>query len=290
MNSNYSDWFKVDLHIHTDLSNKTKPNDYDGNFDIDTLKDKLIQNKVKLFSLTDHNIINIAAYKEYYDNFTEGDPKLLVGFEFDIKVQQDDDSFLTYHTLLIFNENTTEMAKELSEIIDDHFTKKGIDLEDRSLTEDQIFDLFHPYHFFYIPHAGGHKNIIDAYKDTDIKKAQEMVLLMECAHEKVKEKHRQRHREGFDKLKQQNFRNRNDEAFINFSDNHNCQIYPTPKSGAEHEFYCLKGEPTFETIRFAFIDPESRIKKQKEVDQLTNVKNIYRVLILKMWTMLMTVL
>ena len=29
----YSDWFKVDLHIHTDWSKKTKTNDYQGNFD-----------------------------------------------------------------------------------------------------------------------------------------------------------------------------------------------------------------------------------------------------------------
>src|SRR5690606_8649274 len=132
--------------------------------------------------------------------------------------------------------------------------------------------LFHNYHFFYIPHAGGHKNIIDAHKKTDIRIAQEMVLLMECAHEKVKEQHRKKHIEGFDKLKDPEFRNRKDEAFINFSDNHNCTIYPTPKNGAEHEFYCIKGEPTFETLRFAFIDPQSRIRKQEEVDKLTNVK------------------
>ena len=272
MNSNFSDWFKVDLHIHTDLSNKTKSNDYDGNFDLDTLKAKLIEHDVKLFSLTDHNIINTEAYQEYYNNCTAGDPELLAGCEFDIDVEQDDGSFLTYHTLLIFNENTTEKVHELANIIEEHFRSEETDPKDRSLTEDQIFELFHKYHFFYIPHAGGHKNIIKAYEGTDIKKAQEMVLLMESAHEKVKEKHRQTHREGFDKLKKTDFRNRGDEAFINFSDNHNCEIYPTPKSGATHEFYCLKGEPTFETLRFAFIDPESRIKKQQEVDQLINVK------------------
>ncbi|MFW5871684.1 MAG: hypothetical protein ACOCUT_01120 [bacterium] len=272
MNGKYSDWFKVDLHIHTDLSNKTKSNDYDGNFNVNTLKAKLIENDVKLFALTDHNIINTEAYEYYYSNYTEGEPVLLVGAEFDIKVKQDDDSFLTYHTLLIFNENTTEKVQELSEIIEDHFTREGVDLKDRYLTEGQIFELFHPFHFFYIPHAGGHKNIIEAYKGADIKKAQEMVLLMECAHEKVKEKHKQKHYEGFDKLKDPEFRNRKDEAFINFSDNHNCNIYPTPKSGTVHEFYCLKGEPTFETLRFAFIDPQSRIRKQEEVDKLTNVK------------------
>lgn len=270
MNKIYSDWFKVDLHIHTDFSKKTKTNDYDGNFDIETLKAKLVENKVRLFSLTDHNIINSEAYKNYYDNYTEGDPVLLVGGEFDIKVKQDDDTFLTYHTLLIFNEITAEKANEIALIIENHFA--DTDIKERSISEDEIFELFQAYHFFYIPHAGGHKNIIDAYSGTDIRKAQEMVLLMECAHEKVKEKHRLRHNEEFDKLKDPEFRDRKDEAFINFSDNHNCDIYPQPKNGASHEFYCLKGEPTFETLRFAFIDPQSRIRKQQDVDLLTNVK------------------
>jgi len=272
MNNIYSDWFKVDLHIHTDFSNMTKSNDYDGQFDINTLKTKLIENGVKLFSLTDHNIINITAYENYYNDFEDGDPVLLIGCELDIKVEQDDSTFLTYHTLLIFNENSAEKAKELSQIIEQYFSDKNIDLKDRCLTENEIFELFHSYHFFYIPHAGGHKNIVDAYKGSDIKKAQEMVLLMECAHEKVKEKHRLHHQEEFDKLKDPEFRNKQDEAFINFSDNHDCDIYPNPKNGAPHEFYCLKGEPTFETLRFAFIDPKSRIGKQQDVDLHKNVK------------------
>lgn len=271
MNNKYSDWLKVDLHIHTDFSNQTKPNDYDGVFDITVLKSKLIENDVKLFSLTDHNIINSKAYEDYYNSFSEGDPILLVGCEFDIKVEQNDGSFLTYHTLLIFNENNAIKANEISDIIETHFTTNGIDMKDRSLTIDQVFELFSSYQFFYIPHAAGHKNIIEAHKRTDIAKAQEMVLLMECAHEKVKEKSTKIINAGFDKLKELDFQNKEDEAFINFSDNHNCNIYPTPKSKNPHEFYCLKGEPTYETLRFASIDPLSRIRKQTDVDLLKNV-------------------
>lgn len=269
----YSDWFKIDLHIHTDKSNLIKQNDYDGPFDISILKNKLIENNVKVFSLTDHNIINVQAYEDYYSNYIEGDPILYLGCEFDIKVGQIDGSFLTYHTLLIFNENTIEKVRELDKIIEDHFRNNGISNSDRSLTDNEIFQLFNPYHFFYIPHAGGHKNIIDAHKRADITKVQEMVLLMECAHEKVKEVHRIRHNKGFDRLKDPNFRDKEDEAFINFSDNHSCSIYPTPKSGAIHEFYCIKGQPTFESIRFAFIDPKSRIKKYSEVEVLQRSDN-----------------
>lgn len=269
----YSDWFKVDLHIHTNKSNFTKNNDYDGQFDVAVLKAKLIGNDVKLFSLTDHNIINVDAYKEYYYLKGDSDPNLLIGCEFDIKVDHGEEDFRTYHTLLIFNENTLEKVEEISKIIEDHFSDNGISYTERSLNADAIFELFGKYNFFYIPHAGGHKNIIDAYKKGDIVKAQEMVLLMESAHEKVKEKSKQYHYEGFDKLKDPDFKNRKEEAFINFSDNHDCDKYPTPKSGADHEFYYLKGEPTFETLRLSFIDPESRIKKHSDIEKLKNVKN-----------------
>ena len=98
----YSDWFKVDLHIHTDWSKKTKTNDYQGDFDIGTLKQKLIENEVKLFSMTDHNIINTEAYTKYYENYEEGDPLLLIGCEFDIEVPESGENE-TYHSLIIFD-------------------------------------------------------------------------------------------------------------------------------------------------------------------------------------------
>ena len=50
---NYSDWFKVDLHIHTDFSKKTKTNDYQGHFDINVLKQKLVENTVLDLSKSD---------------------------------------------------------------------------------------------------------------------------------------------------------------------------------------------------------------------------------------------
>lgn len=277
----YSDWFKVDLHIHTNKSNLVKQNDYDGVFDLAVLKQKLIENEVKIFSLTDHNIINIEAYKSYYDTYVDGDPVLFVGCEFDIKVKQDDNTYLTYHTLLIFNESTKEKVDELNNILEGYFDEHKIAYSSRCITDNEIFELFSPYHFFYIPHAGGHKNIIEAYAGTDIKKAQEMVLLLECAHEKVKEVHRIKHYKGFDKLKDPAFQNKQDEAFINFSDNHSCDIYPTPKSGIPHDFYCIKGQPTFESIRFAFIDPKSRIKKFSEVEVLRRFDNFIHSIELK---------
>ena len=45
--NNYSDYFKCDLHIHTNYSSKTKTNDYKGDFELK----KLITKKSSLFDL-----------------------------------------------------------------------------------------------------------------------------------------------------------------------------------------------------------------------------------------------
>ena len=58
----FSEWHRIDLHIHTDKSNETKTHDYDAPFSVEALADKLSENSIELASLTDHNIINCEAY------------------------------------------------------------------------------------------------------------------------------------------------------------------------------------------------------------------------------------
>lgn len=270
---NYSDWFKVDLHIHTDFSKKTKTNDYQGNFDIDILKQKLIENEVKLFSLTDHNIINVEAYKNYYNNYSEGDPKLLIGCEFDIEVPESGKS-ITYHSVIVFNNDTENDVVVISKKIEDLFSSRAVSDTQRKITIDDLYDLFSGFDFFFIPHAGNTKSILEPYKTYDMELCQKMVLLMPSAFEKVKESVKQKYNEGFDRLKELDFQGKDDIPYINFSDNHNCHKYPCAgKNGSQHQFYCIKGQPSFESIRFAFIDPKSRIKKYEEVEVLKRFDN-----------------
>jgi ABC-type lipoprotein export system ATPase subunit len=270
---NYSDWFKVDLHIHTDYSKQTKTNDYQGHFDVNVLKQKLIENDVKLFSLTDHNIINVDAYKNYYENYSDRDPKLLIGCEFDIEVPESGKP-ITYHSVIVFENDSFEDAEKISKKIEDLYSQKGFSKTERKITIDDLYDLFNDFNYFFIPHAGNTKSILDPYKGYDLKLCQQMVLLMPSAFEKVKESVRQIYNEGFDRIKTLDFQEKDDIAYMNFSDNHNCNSYPcTNKSGDNHEFYCIKGQPTFESIRFAFIDPKSRIKKFSEVEILMRFDN-----------------
>lgn len=275
MDKKYSDWLKIDLHIHTDWSRKTKENDYKGNFSITNLKQNLSKNGVQIFSLTDHNIINIDAYKDYYESFNiNTDPLLLIGVELDILVKNNF-SEKTYHSLLIFNNPCIEYVTELSQRLENKYIEIGVSEKERKLTIDDIISIFPEDEFFFIPHAGNTKSILDSYKGS-IEDAQKMVLLMQSAFEKVPEKAKQKYNEGFDKLLYTAFQNKNDYAYIEFSDNHNIEKYPCTNKGEDdrqHIFYFVKGGKNFETLRLAFIDPKSRIKSTSEINEINSTTN-----------------
>ncbi|OHE03461.1 hypothetical protein [Sulfurimonas sp. RIFOXYB12_FULL_35_9] len=273
-NRKYSEWLRIDLHIHTNKSKETKNGDYKGNFDVTTLKSKLKENQVAIFSLTDHNIINIEAYEEYYNSYTDNDPLLIVGVELDIEGS----TGKTYHSLLIFNYLDIDKAKYVSQKLEDKYKDKGIaNPFDRKLTFDDIIELFKKDEFFFIPHAkkGGHQNIVDA-ELTNIQDTQRMILLMQSALEKVTaQEMKEAYQKGFDALQNDEFKDKRDIAYINFSDNHCIEQYPCRHMGEKgnHEFDYIKGNKSYETIRLAFIDPQSRIKSQIEYDSLNKMLN-----------------
>lgn len=270
MDNMCSVWQKIDLHIHTDWSKKTKSNDYVGNFSIETLHEKLLTQGVQIFSLTDHNIINLPAYKEYYEKFNkEKDPLLLLGIELDII-----GSNKKYHSLVIFNCSNFNYAEDINRRIEEKFNNKGLDLKERYLTFEEIVDIFPKDDFFFIPHAGNTDSIVDGDKDR-IKETQEMLILLQSPLEKVPEKRRQIYNEGFDKRLNEAFKNKNDFAYIEFSDNHNIQEYPCSHKGDKgiHNFYYIKGSKNYETLRLAFVDPKSRIKSSSGYNSIINSRN-----------------
>jgi PHP domain len=274
----YSTWNKVDLHIHTAKSKETKIDDYQGSFSVEKLKEKLIENDVSIFSLTDHNIFNIEAYKEYYAEYDEmSDPLLLPGVELDVKVIQEERE-KRYHTLLIFRESTVDNIIELNRKLELAYSKAKItDPFKRILTIKEIVDTFYGADFFFIPHAnynGKKTSIKKAYGD-EFKDAQLMLILMPSALEKVKEEHEHRYNYGFNSISTPEFKQRNDIAYITFSDNHNIDRYPCihKGKGGEHSFYYLKGLKNFETLRLAFIDPKSRIVSSDEYKSINHSLN-----------------
>lgn len=278
MEKQYSDWLKIDLHIHTDWSKKTKDNDYKGIFTTTTLHEKLKENQVGIFSLTDHNIINLPAYEEYYKNYNVLDsPLLLIGVELDIELDTESNK-RGYHTLLIFKESNIEKATKLNDKLERKYLTKGISNEkDRRLTITDIVEIFYEDEFFFIPHAnnGGDRSITETYKG-NIKDAQKMILLMPSALEKVPEEVIHIYNHGFDKVLNNSFRSKEDIAYINFSDNHFIDQYPCKHNGSygNHEFYYIKGSKSYETLRLAFIDPKSRLKTNLEYKTIDYSNNI----------------
>lgn len=270
MNNNHSVWQKVDLHIHTDWSKKTKNDDYKGLFSVETLHEKLIEQNVRIFSLTDHNIINLPAYKEYYNKFSsDDDPLLLLGIELDIERKSK-----TYHSLLIFNCSSYESAEDINEKLESKFTEKGLSNYERKLTVDEIIAIFPEKDFFFIPHAGNTASIVDGYKG-EVEEAQKMLILFQSPLEKVPEKKRQIYNENFDKVLYEGFRNKDDYAYIEFSDNHNIHKYPCKHKGDTgiHDFYYIKGSKNYETLRLSFIDPKSRIKSSIDYNSINQPRN-----------------
>lgn len=270
LNNKYSVWQKIDLHIHTDWSKQTKENDYTGTFSVKILHEKLKEQDVQIFSLTDHNIINIPAYKEYFETYhSETDPLLLLGIELDIEREDK-----TYHSLLIFNCSNSVYAEDINKRLEDKFSEKTLSLKKRKLTIDEIIDIFPEDDFFFIPHAGNTASIVDGYKGA-IEEAQKMLILLQSPLEKVPEKRRQIFNDNFDKVLYEAFRNKDDYAYIEFSDNHNIQKYPCTHNGdkGNHEFYYIKGSKNYETLRLAFIDPKSRIKSSSEFRAISKTRN-----------------
>ncbi|MBT3384186.1 MAG: hypothetical protein HN778_17955 [Prolixibacteraceae bacterium] len=271
-NKPFSSWHKIDLHIHTDKSNETKTGDYAGVFSVDVLHSKLVENGVNIFSLTDHNIINIDAYEEYYSKYnSENDPKLFVGVELDIEKSRESGEIKNYHSLLIFNYSDVEGAKKISKALEDKYTKKGLTKLNRKITFGELSKIFFGKDFFFIPHAGNTQSIVAAHGRNEIDDAQKMVILMQSALEKVsKEETQQIYNAGFDRKKPTEHRAKKDIAYINFSDNHNINQYPCKHKGitGNHDFYYLKGSKNYETIRLAFIDPESRILSSQQYGAL----------------------
>jgi hypothetical protein len=278
LDKKYSVWQKIDLHIHTDLSKKTKDNDYKGSFSVNTLRENLIDQGVKIFSLTDHNIINIDAYREYYETYNpESDPLLLLGIELDIER-----GGKTYHALVIFNYSDNESIENVNKRLEDKFDKESLSFKERKLSLDEITQIFPEDDFFFIPHAGRTKSIIDGY-DGEIEEAQKMLILFQSPLEKVPEKRRQVFNSNFDRFLKEPFRNKDDYAYLEFSDNHNIDEYPCKHKGdkGDHEFYYVKGSKNYETLRLAFIDPKSRIKSPVEYKVISQARNFIETLDIK---------
>lgn len=275
----FSEWHKIDLHIHTDKSKETKENDYNGIFDVDVLTEKLKANSIEMISFTDHNIINCSAYDQFIE---KNEIKTLIGVELDIAIsekelqnyiftlaKQKDDKIEVkpFHVVVIFK---SEAHNDLNLLLDKmyatiSFQELGskIDLNKekklRTTTFKYLIETFRDHSFFIIAHGDKSKGIISPYKKTGtIAEAQHNILMGEISALEMKSNIKMRnaieaYNEGFKAFLKEGFQ-RDPSSYVVFSDNHDCNNYGSPELST-----WLKGALDYETLRIGFSDPESRI-------------------------------
>ncbi|WP_326907120.1 hypothetical protein [Sedimentibacter sp. MB31-C6] len=252
-----SRWLRMDLHIHSWISNETKDNDYGGpKYNADKLISKLKQKNINIFSITDHNIINKELYKELVDKkeeFIEQDLNFIIGVELDIK-----DSKIygdkVFHALLFFE--TYDLDK-IERIINDLINDKD---KEEQPNISKIFETMNDNgerNFILIPHFNnkhkGLKNkdmkknaidclntmVFDAYEDSNnIKKIQESLNVYSS--------------NGYEDL-----------PMLIFSDCHNIDLYPKYKKESDKEpsFLSILGNIRypFNSLKLSFQDSNLRI-------------------------------
>lgn len=282
------EYFKCDLHIHSDKSNETKnKSDYVGDFSVEKLVEKLKQNNIEMFSITDHNCINVEAYNSFYTNYKDCGMELLIGVEFDIHKEEQLFKSLDnliqnhkvlnekYHSLIIFKSKTVEKINKLLEKmykdIENEFKKEYYEInfssknkKHRLTSLNRIIQTFTGEEILIISHGQKSSSIKDTYKD-DITVAQAMILLgviNSVEMSPTKPEAISHFNRGFDKILQDDYKGRADVPYVIFSDNHELEYYPHYKKNKVIEnrpFTWLRGSPNFETLRLSFVDPSSRI-------------------------------
>lgn len=281
----FSEWHKIDLHIHTDKSNEVKSHDYKCAFSVEVLASKLKTAEIEMVSLTDHNILNEVAYRE----LSSKGIIFLVGVELDIAL--DETELLSYVTAIAGNANTEKIqvkpfhallifkSKDYLSIslkIETMYQQISNDVLHgiwnlsqkknlRTTTFKSIAKNFQDEDYFVIAHGSKDKGIVGPYKAAErIEEAQYDILFGEISALEMKSNINMDHvvnsyNEGFRKLINDNFKKETTTSYVVFSDNHNCNEYEP------RDFQTwVKGDLSYETLRICFSDPESRIHTNKK--------------------------
>lgn len=275
----FSEWHKIDLHIHTDKSKETKSADYKGVFDVDVLTEKLKENSIEMISLTDHNIINCTAYDQFFE---KDEIKVLVGVEIDIAITEEElrkyilsvaepgDTKIEikpFHIIIIFKSEDYNKLNGLLDKMYEAISKKELDSKINLNTQKKLrvttfkylIETFREESFFIIAHGDKSKGIVSPHKKTDsIEEAQYNILMGEISALEMRSNIKMKnaivaYNEGFIPLLKEGFK-KDPATYVVFSDNHDCANYTCSELST-----WLKGGLNYETLRIGFSDPESRI-------------------------------
>lgn len=257
----YSKWLKLDLHIHSKESNKIKANDYQGNdYSAIELISKLKEEKINLFSITDHNTINIKLYNELFsmkDTLLKDDMNFLIGVELDISDPKI--SSKTFHCLLFFD--CDDLAPEIDSIAD---LIKTLFVQGNNPTLNDIFSkmLEKNYrNFILIPH---YNNKNKGIKEQTMQRTMNidsptLHLLNVSAFDAFEDTNNlEQIQKSLKKYKEAGCE---DLPILIFSDNHNLDKYPENKNGSKADFRYILGNVhyPFNSIKLSFKEADLRM-------------------------------
>jgi ABC-type lipoprotein export system ATPase subunit len=270
----YSKWLKTDLHIHSHISKKTKENDYDGcDLTYEKLVEALKKEGVNLFSITDHNTINIALYNELIqrqEDLCNDNLNFIIGVEIDFMDERIHDE--VFHMLVYFD---TYDLSIVSKILTDLYGKKDIEEIDKNISPIKL-DVFFDSVFnnlvqnvITIPHFNK--------KDKGIPPKDQVDKFVYTVFNALEDSNNRNNLiKSLKKFKDLDYR---DVPIVVFSDNHNIDIYPCGKDGdssKQTSMYVLGNiKFPFNSIKVAFQDVSTRISIDKLDTRRTKNNNKY---------------
>lgn len=249
----------LDLHIHTSADANHPNQDYDVAELVSQIK-KLNGNSPFLISLTDHNMINKAAYMKAKS--LEG-MNLILGVELHIRNAEDKKS---YHCHIYFNTPIEEeVIDKLNGILDKLYVNKLPSREDPDTPDIQkIINYFDEYDFILLPHGSQQHGAFNYSigDGTNLDNA-----ISRSIYHNQFDGFTARSTKGLE-LTHQYFERLGISEFINLltcSDNYTPSKYPNTNSGNEDDFIptWMFAQPTFDGLRLS-LSESTRLVYSKE--------------------------
>ena len=259
-----NDIISIDLHIHSTFSAYKENNGYVKNSNIeniDVLLQKLNENNINMFSITDHNRFSyelyIAIQNRISQNLFKNVYKNLPGVEFDVQIE---DGKPVCHIIAIFDDKEEGKLKNIEDTInnnlleqqDGFYTREDFEKILRKIGLNVI--LIAHQHKHFDNEEGGPKSLSNSVSDIYEFIKTGYINALEYQKPSV---------QGMliNSLKKAN----ENVATIIGSDCHQWEYYPCKDSNSPNRNYAtkIKALPNFDGLIFAFTNMENRFNRVK---------------------------
>lgn len=259
-----NDIISIDLHIHSSFSAYKESDGYVENSNIskiDVLLQKLNENNINMFAVTDHNRFSYELYlsvkKRISQNLFKNVYKNLPGIEFDVQIE---DGLPSCHIIAIFDDKEEIKLKNIENIINNNLIKSQNGFYTREEFEKILKEiglnviLIAHQHKHFDNEEGGPKSLSNSVSDIYDFIRTGYINALEYQKPSV---------QGMliNSLKKAN----ENVATIIGSDCHQWEYYPCKDSKSTNRDYVtkIKALPNFDGLIFAFTNIENRFNRVK---------------------------